>query len=72
MKCPHCGTDIGKAAWQGGILLRNRYLRVTAKGEMLIACPVCASELETRPGAKLVLFRTKVQRDPKTDALADA
>lgn len=69
MKCPHCGANVSKPATDGGVLVRNRYLRVTAKGELLIGCPGCKRELEAPMGARLVLYRTKPSQRPSSGSL---
>lgn len=69
MQCPHCGAKVSQPATQGGVLVRNRYLRVTAKGELLIGCPGCKRELEAPSGARLVLYRTKPSNRLSSDSL---
>lgn len=57
-RCPSCDATVSRPADEGGTLVRNRYLRVSDDGRILLGCPGCGAELEaTRSGlpGRLVL-----------------
>jgi len=59
-QCPACRKTIARPAAEGGVLLKGRYLRVTEKGKVVIACQHCGSELERLPvTGRLVLFQER-------------
>ena len=45
MKCPACPAQITKPAKQGGVLVRNAYLRIEGE-RVIVACPQCKTEQE--------------------------
>lgn len=54
MKCPACQYQVTKPARQGGVLLRNAYLRLHGD-RVIVACPSCKTELEKQPDKLIVL-----------------
>lgn len=47
MRCPNCRRAIGKAAEEGGVLLRGSpYLLLTKAGGLVIKCPRCGESIE--------------------------
>ncbi len=54
MKCPACQHQVTKPARQGGVLLRNAYVRLHGE-RLILACPNCKTELEKQPDKLIVL-----------------
>lgn len=48
-RCPACSAPISRPAGEGGVLLRNRYVRITPAGELVLGCPGCAQEVARAP-----------------------
>jgi len=57
-QCPVCQATVASEAKEGGTLLRNRYLRLTPDGKIVLGCPQCGNELLPSRG-RLVLFRRR-------------
>lgn len=55
--CPVCRTQVVRPAAEGGVVLRNRYVRVTSEGEIVVGCPGCATELLAAPQTPSRRFR---------------
>ncbi len=46
-RCPNaeCREELARPAREGGTIYRTRYVRQTAAGATVIACPKCATEI---------------------------
>ena len=55
--CPTCGEEILRPAREGGTLLRNQRLHITADGQLIVTCPGrrCDAEYEVLKGVVLRL-----------------
>lgn len=45
-RCPSCDAPVSRPADEGGTFVRNRYVRVTNDGRIILGCPGCGAELE--------------------------
>jgi len=71
MRCPSCSTEVTKPARQGGVLVRNAYLRLDGD-RLIIACPSCKTELETQPGKLIVLLADPRHANSSSTSSANA